>query len=111
MVDGNSSTPFNRQPTVCVQLFLTIQWYETQKLVHRPRNSEEEEEEEEKRPRRRAVDKNHAKARGSSMLKLTADRETLLHKASEQAVEIGLFCIINESVMDGNKSTLHCRDY
>ena len=49
------------------------------------------------------------------MLKLTANLETLIPRASEQAefsrtLEIGHF-ITNESVIDGNSSTLFCREY
>ena len=48
------------------------------------------------------------------MVKLTANRETLFHRASEQAefastVEIGQFYMKSESVVDGNSSTLVCR--
>ena len=44
------------------------------------------------------------------MLKLTANRKTMIHRASEQTefartVEVGQFRITNESVMDGNIST------
>ena len=49
------------------------------------------------------------RARGYSLLKLTANRETLTHRASEQAafaktVEIRQFFITVESVTDGNSS-------
>ena len=46
------------------------------------------------------------------MLKLTANRETLIHRASEQAeffsrkMEIEQFRTTNESVVDGNHSIL-----
>ena len=44
------------------------------------------------------------------MLKLTANLETLLHRAAEQTnfartVETGQFHITNESVLDGSSST------
>ena len=56
-------------------------------------------------------ERNMSQARGDSMLNLTANRETLIHKASEQAefartVEIGQYWITNVSVMDGHSSTL-----
>ena len=46
------------------------------------------------------------------MLKLIANRVTLMHRASELAefgrtLESGQFSITNDSVMDGNSSTLH----
>ena len=49
--------------------------------------------------------------RGESLLQLAANHETLIRRASEQAacartVESGQFHITNESVMDGNSSTL-----
>ena len=50
------------------------------------------------------------------MLKLTENREALMHRVSEQAafartVEIGQFHTRNESGMDGNSSALSCREY
>ena len=52
-------------------------------------------------------------ARSDSLLQLTENRETPIRETSEQAafartVEIGQFYIANESVMDGNSSTLIC---
>ena len=50
------------------------------------------------------------------MLNLTANRETPIHRASEQAefirmVVIWHFFFTHESVMDGNSSTFLCREY
>ena len=50
------------------------------------------------------------------MLKLTANREPLTHKASEQAqfartVDIRQFYITNDSVVDGNSSTPLCTEF
>ena len=61
-------------------------------------------------------DRNMSRARGDSMLKLTANREMLFHRASEQAecagtAEIGQFYIKSESVVDGNSCTRVCRKY
>ena len=49
------------------------------------------------------------------MLKLTANRDTLIHKASEHAefartVESGHFYITNESVMDGTVLFLYAEN-
>ena len=56
-----------------------------------------------------------SQARGDSMLQLTENRETVIRKAFEQAsfaraVENRQFYNTNESVMDGNSSTLLCRE-
>ena len=94
-------------------------WYDPENRVPSPRNSEEGG----GRPRPRALDTNYAKrhwnmsqARGDSMLKLTANREPLTHKASEQAqfartVDIRQCYITNDSVVDGNSSTPLCTEY
>ena len=56
-----------------------------------------------------------SQARGDSVLKLIANRDTLIHKkASEQAefantVEIGQLYVTNESVVDGDSSAPSCR--
>ena len=57
-----------------------------------------------------------SQAPGDLMLKLTANRETLVRRTSEQAVfagtvDIGQFFITNDSVVDGNSSTLLCREF
>ena len=49
------------------------------------------------------------------MLKLTANRETMIHRVSEQsefarAVEIGELPFTNESVMDGISSTFYAEN-
>ena len=54
-----------------------------------------------------------AQARGDSIPILTANRETVIHSTSKQEefasmVEIGQIYITNESVIDGNSSTLEC---
>ena len=51
-------------------------------------------------------------AGGDSLLQLTKNRETLIHRASEQAAfartgENEHFYITNESVMDGNILKIH----
>ena len=89
-------------------------WYETENQVRTPKCARRRA----KRSRPRAVDMNYAKttkpqARGDSVLRLTENRETLMHRASEQAafartLEKGEFYITNKSVMDGNSSTPFC---
>ena len=57
-----------------------------------------------------------SQARGDWMLKLSVNHETLIHMSSEQAqcartVDIGQLYITKDSVVDGNSSTLVCREY
>ena len=57
-----------------------------------------------------------SQARGDSLLKLTENREALIHRASDQAefarkVELGQFCITDETAMYGHRSTVLCREY
>ena len=54
-------------------------------------------------------------ARGDSLLLVTENRETLIHRASELAafsrkVENGQLFVTNESVTDGNSSAPSCRE-
>ena len=63
-------------------------WYETEHLVLTPRRYEEEEEVDLDPEQLTIVtqeERNMAHARGDSMLKLTGNRKTLIHRASEQA--------------------------
>ena len=90
------------------------QWYETENLVPTPRKSEEEEEIDvnpQQLTKNTQIERSVSQAWGDSMLKLVANRETLIHRASEQAtcastMDIGTFCITSDSVFDGNSSTL-----
>ena len=57
-----------------------------------------------------------SQARGDSLLKLTENREKLIHRASEKAdfartVEIGQVYTTSKSDVDGNSSTPSCREY
>ena len=76
------------------------QWYQTENLVPTPRKSEEEEDEIDLDPEQLTTitqkERNVSQARGDSMLKFTANRETLIHSASEhpkcaRTVDIGQF--------------------
>ena len=102
MLAGNLPCIYNR----------TCQWYDTEKLVLAPRRSEEEEQKDVDPEQLTLItqkERNVSQSRGDSMLKLTANRETLIHRASEQGafartVEIGQFKITKESAVDGNSS-------
>ena len=96
------------------------QWYDTERLVLTPRRTEEEEEKEEQTDVdidcAKKKQRNMRQARGDSLLKLIANRETLIHRGSEQAecartVELGQLCVNNESVMDENSSPPLCREH
>ena len=60
--------------------------------------------------------RNVQQSRGDSMQQLTANRETLIRRASEQAsfartLENGQFYITNQAVLEGNSSTLLCTEH
>ena len=85
-------------------------------LVLTPRRSEEEEIDldPEQSTTITGKERNMSQARGDSMLKLTANRETLIHRGFRKAefartVEIGQLAITNEPVMYGNSSTPLCK--
>ena len=92
---------------------------ETAKSVLAPRRSGEEKEidfDPEQLTRITQKERNVSQVRGDSMLKLTANRETLIHRASDQAefsrtVDIEQFFITNDSVVDGNSTTPRCSEY
>ena len=105
--------PYWQANTMYLQLHWPVVWH--QKMHTTPRRSEEEEEEQSDFDPQQLTLINYAKraehvTSSDSMLKLTANRETLMHRASEEAafawtVAIGQFYITNESVMDGCSST------
>ena len=95
------------------------QWYDTEKLVSTPKRSEDDEQIDLDPEQFTIITQKHQKmpqARGDSLLQLTENRETQIHRASELAdyartVESGQIFFTNGSVMDGNSSALSCRWY
>ena len=61
------------------------QWYENEQLVPTPRKSEETDFEPEQLTTITKCERNTSQARGDPMLKFTANREKLIHRASENA--------------------------
>ena len=94
---------------VCVYTCV-CQWYDIENLYQQREKLEEEEIDID--PEQLTIltrtEWNMSQARGDSVLEITANRETLIHRASEKATFARPVDITNDSVVDGNSSTTSC---